>query len=158
MPRLSDTDRFEASFDKRGPDECWPWSRSGVRDYGRILFNGQRQLAHRVAYELATGSPPADDVEVCHHCDNPACVNPSHLFLGTHADNMRDAAVKGRMRPNPSRGEASSRAKLRADDVRAIRSIRSAEGLSHAVLARRFGVCEQSIKFILDGKTWRSVQ
>lgn len=120
----------------------------------------QRASATRASGRLRGGYRVApDNVEVCHRCDNPACVNPAHLFLGTHTDNMRDAAQKGRLvHSAPLRGECAPNAKLRADDVREIRRIRAADGTSHAALARKYGVSEHSIKLVLDRKTWRSVQ
>jgi hypothetical protein len=90
--------RFWAKVDKRGPDECWPWI--GAKNpfgYGKIS-NGKRGVqakAHRVAYEIAVGLPPGDLV-VRHKCDNPPCVNPSHLEAGTQADNVHDMVSRGR--------------------------------------------------------------
>lgn len=86
--------RFEQHVDKSG--ECWIWtgpiSPSG---YGRASRGTKKLRAHRAAYELYVG-PITDGLHVLHKCDNPACVNPAHLFLGTHLDNMRDMEAKGR--------------------------------------------------------------
>lgn len=75
---------------------CWLWQGAPTSGgYGRFWFDGVRKLAHRAAYEIFKGDIP-EDMCVCHKCDNPLCVNPKHLFLGTHSDNMRDMGNKGR--------------------------------------------------------------
>jgi hypothetical protein len=90
--------RFWAKVDRRGPDECWPWLGAYARrGYGRIFVAGGTRIATRVALVLA-GRQPAARQLACHSCDNPSCVNPTHLWWGSYTENAQDAAKKGRTR------------------------------------------------------------
>ncbi len=107
-------------------------------------------MAHRLSWELHFG-PIAEDMFVCHHCDNPACVRPDHLFLGTPRENSLDAAGKGRM----ACGERVGSATLTEQQVIEIR--RRAKIERQSVLAREFGVTQTAIMFIVNRRTWKHV-
>jgi len=123
-----------------GPDACWPWLASTAKGYGQIKDGVRMRKAHRVAYALAHGAAPSE-LFVCHRCDNPKCVNPAHLFLGTNSDNQLDSSAKGRH--GAIKGEAHVNAKLSNDDVAIIKSLRGK--VTQRELATRFGVCQMRI-------------
>lgn len=146
--------RFWPKVDVRGADECWEWMASKTsQGYGCIWSGGRygkNILTHRVSWELHNGSIP-DGLCVLHHCDNRACVNPRHLFLGTYADNTHDMMAKGRsIHP---RGEAGGKAKLTERKIHEIRALLAC-GLSLRVIGRRYGVNHKSIYSIKIGRNW----
>ena len=151
-------DRFWAKVARRGPEECWLWmAYLNNTGYGNIKHGGREGrmlLSHRVSYELHFGPIPVG-MCVCHRCDNPACVNPSHLFLGTHAENMADRNTKGRA-AGPL-GESNRRSKLRESDIRDIRHMR-ASGFTQQALAERFDISQTNVSSIVRGKTWGHVK
>lgn len=124
-------DRFLSKVDQSG--DCWTWSASKMKNgYGRFgVSKGVIRFAHRVSHELFIGPIPSGSF-VLHRCDNPSCVNPAHLFLGTHADNMIDMKRKGRS----LRGARNPACKF-SDDLAA--SVRAAQG-TVASIAAKFGV------------------
>lgn len=90
------TERFNSKFEKRGSDECWPWTAGlAPNGYGKFWLNGKTLGAHRISYLIHCGPIPEDKV-ICHKCDNKKCVNPSHLFLGSMKDNIQDCVKKKR--------------------------------------------------------------
>ncbi len=126
-------------------DGCWNWTGShDCHGYGTITNMGHRIAAHRVSWKIHFGEIPIG-LYVLHRCDNRPCVNPSHLFLGTHQDNMDDMKAKGR---------AHRPCKLTAENVAEIRHHR-AVGTRCVDLASRFGVSKQNISDILHGRSWR---
>ena len=87
-----------AKIQQRGPSDCWEWTACKDKDgYGKFQYCGSPSMAHRVVWEFTRGKIPGG-LNVCHHCDNPSCCNPNHLFLGTDRDNMRDKVNKHRLR------------------------------------------------------------
>lgn len=145
-------DRFLSYVDKREDDECWPWT--GGRDsggYGEFRVEGKIMRAHRVAYIAHGKGDPAGTV-VRHTCDNRGCVNPRHLLIGTHADNMRDRGERQRQ----AHGEGHGHARLTADIVIEARSRRS-RGESVTALARKYGISRPTLSRAIYGDTWKHV-
>lgn len=134
-------------------DECWEWQGALARGYGRLYVGNRVRQAHRLAYELFVG-PIELGLSVCHHCDNRACVNPAHLFLGTQADNMADMAKKGR-RCN-RKGSANPRALLDEIAVAEIRRRYAGNHGEQVALAREFGVTRHVIYDIVHNRRWRT--
>lgn len=161
---------FWSRVDKSsGEDGCWEWTGAHFSNgRGSFRLRGKNMLAHRVAYEYANG-PIHDGLLVCHHCDNGGCVNPSHLFLGTYADNSRDAVQKGRQargdrhgtRVHPEstgRGERNGMSKLTAQDVLAIRSLYASGLVSQTALAETFGVDQAQVWRIVRYRNWVHIE
>lgn len=146
--------RFWALVDKTGP--CWLWTGTKHNGYGKFeAVCGQQCWAHRLAWELTNGLIP-DGLFVCHDCpdgDNPSCCNPSHMFLGTHRDNVADAVEKQQHR----RGEAHMSAILDEAKVRAMRDQYEAGGVSVKRLALENGVCYTAAYRAISRETWKHV-
>jgi hypothetical protein len=144
--------------DERGPDECWPWLayRAG-RGYGKFgISYGVMVLAHRLAYEFRVGKIPAG-LFVCHHCDNPPCCNPRHLYAGTHQDNVRDMVSRGRGHGPGLRGEDVGRAILTEAQVVQIREGYTGRRGEQSDLARKYGVTPGAIWRIVHRRNWTHV-
>ena len=130
---------------------CWIWLGASSKGYGQVSKVGEMLYAHRVAFEAFVGPIP-DGMDVLHTCDTPSCVNPDHLTVGSHADNMADMVAKGR---SPRMiGENHHQAKLTWGDVENIRIRHAAGGETFASLGREFSVNECSISRIVKGKSW----
>jgi hypothetical protein len=157
------SERFVRYYQPGDPAECWPWLGTTDRDgYGVIGDERRRQLrAHRVSYERFHGVVVPAGNYVLHSCDNPVCVNPHHLRVGSLADNSADKVARGRQ----PRGAASGVAKLTEDDVREIRRLaeghvsngRWSTGTTFRAIARRFGVTPTNVGDIVKGKIWKHV-
>lgn len=139
--------------DRKKDFECWEWlgSKQGV-GYGTYVFCGASLKAHRVSWELNRGPIPKC-MQVCHKCDNPGCVNPNHLFIGSHADNMRDKIEK--QRANCLKGENHPLAKLNKSKVVHIRREYEKGGVTQTELAERYNINFRSIHNIVNQKSWK---
>tara|TARA_Y100000310_G_scaffold296274_1_gene328390 strand:+ start:228 stop:704 length:477 start_codon:yes stop_codon:yes gene_type:complete len=135
---------------------CWEWQASKKKfGYGQF-GNPYHETAHRVAYEMFVGMVP-DGKCVLHTCDNPSCVNPTHLWIGTQAENIADMMSKGRQRTGDVRGEKNGQARLRVEDVREIRR-RAKDGETHRALAQAFGLSHSAVVTnIVNRKRWKSI-
>jgi len=141
--------RFWAKVQVGSPEECWLWTAYTDRDgYGRFSVRGRKLRAHRVAVRL-DGRYPTGKI-VRHTCDNPGCVNPSHLQLGTQRENMRDRDERGRQ----PRGARNGQSRLSRDDVKAIRR----DDRPAKELAARYDTTASNVREIRTRRTWRHLE
>lgn len=147
----ADIERFYRRFDRRGPDECWPWNYvKGHAGHGRMWAGGRNTLASHIALHL-DGRPRAGGLAALHSCDNPECVNPRHLRWGTQLENIADRVSRGRNR-SPT-GEDSGRSKLSYEQVLMIIS----DNRSSRFIANDYGISRSMVCRIKSGKAWRHV-
>lgn len=157
MSNTAIEDRFWSKVDKSG--DCWLWTAAKTFEggYGQLGIGGKLVLTHRLVYEMTYGPIPAS-LMVLHRCDNPSCVRPEHLFLGTAKDNARDMALKGRtwQQQHPERvkrGGKHGNAKFTDDQVLTIREA-FASGVGMEELARQWGVTPTTIARMISGEGW----
>ena len=145
--------RFKEKYKINPNTGCWEWVSSLTKKgYGDFHYEGRTRLAHRVAMELYLNINPGE-LHVCHSCDNPRCVNPKHLFLGTNHDNHKDMKQKGRQ----ARGTRLPQAKLTEKQVREIRAALQRGTLSQKEIGNLFGVHQVTINDINLNKSWRHI-
>lgn len=143
-------ERFDEKVDRSG--SCWIWKASKNQyGYGTFYWRPDKPgyLAHRFSYEREYGRV-YPDLDVCHRCDNPACVRPTHLFVGTAKDNLQDSKAKGRN----NRGSRNGRAKLTEVEVSRIRALAH---LPRKKLAKMFDIGECNLSDILNRKIWTHI-
>lgn len=144
--------RFLDKVDQTG--DCWEWQGyRSPRGYGQVRRAGQSHLTHRYSYEQHVGPIPSG-LQVCHRCDNPSCVNPEHLFLGTQRDNMQDMYRKGRQ--GTFKGGLNGKAVL-TDSLAYQIYTRAKAGEGSSALAREFGVTPSTVSDIKHGRVWSHV-
>lgn len=154
-------ERFWEKVDKQGPEECWEWQaathRHGYGAFGVGGRDGKMARAHRISYKLHKGPIP-DGCYVLHHCDNPPCVNPDHLYVGTQTDNMQDAVERDRGVGSPGMpGETHPQAKVTEADVREMRQRYEEEPVSQYDLADQYGLTQSTVSDILRREIWDHV-
>jgi len=153
MRRIEPTaDRFFRKAEPVTESGCWLWTAYiNHLGYGKFQLKGKWRNANRVCWELINGPIP-DGMDVLHKCDIRCCVNPNHLFLGTHTDNMQDMIAKGRA---PRRdGEHNGNAKITREQAEEIRALYAPRKTSASKLGRSFGLSESSVLSIIKRKSW----
>jgi len=150
--------RFWRFVNKKSESECWEWQGQILSSgYGRISL-GAKSLgsegAHRVSWKLFNKADIPDGMFVMHKCDNPSCVNPHHLSIGTPKENTQDMIAKGRKRVVSPKGEGNGKSLLDEEKIRLIRS----STLSHAAIARELGVSPNCVRGVRIGRTWTHVK
>ena len=150
-------ERFWEKVDKKSDEECWNWIAFKNSDgYGKFrLYKDQDMItAHRTSWILHYGNVP-NGLQVLHHCDNPSCVNPKHLFLGTHQDNMNDMYKK--KRHGNFKGENNKNSKLKEVEVQEIRRLYATGKIFQRELVSMFKVSTIQIKAIINKRSWRHI-
>lgn len=146
-------ERYLAKVDRRGPDECWPWTAACFeKGYGAFRLGDKQLKAHRFGFQTFVGPIPDGHI-ICHTCDNPPCQNPGHWFSGTTRDNAIDRKTKGRGATGTRNGGWTT-ARHTAEDVRNMRLL-GLQGVTQAEIARRYDTHQSDVSAILLRKTWK---
>jgi len=149
MRGLSLKERFYSKFIINNENGCWEWAANRYpKGYGCFKLNGKSNVAHRISYEIHVGKIQ-DKMVICHKCDNPCCVNPDHLFMGTQKQNLLDRDIKGRS----IIGEKNGRCILNEKDIPIIKSL-LLEKVDQRDIAKQFGVAQTTISSIKLNKSW----
>lgn len=133
---------------------CWEWQKSKSKQgYGQCGFLGKVHLAHRISWKVFNGDL-YPNILVLHKCDNPSCVNPEHLFLGTDKDNVMDSILKNRF--HRAKGEQHHFSKYSTAQIREARLLKE-KGLTYRVISEKTGIALKSLSGIINRKAWKSV-
>jgi len=143
-------ERFESKFSKTSG--CWVWENAKTRGYGVLNVEGKVEYAHRLSWQFYCGDIPTG-MYILHHCDNRPCVNPEHLFLGTHHANMVDMRAKGRGKNPVYHGEGHPSTRLTNEKVLAIRLDKRVQ----TVIARDYGISQTHVSDIKLHKIWKHI-
>jgi hypothetical protein len=137
--------------------DCWLWNGATTNfGHGRIKINNKFFSVHRLSYIIHIGKIPKE-LFVCHHCDNPSCINPQHLFIGTRSDNMKDAYNKGRLKIPHNKGENVPGHILTEKDVKKIIKIKHTQKITDSELGKKFRVARQTINGIINNEKWKHI-
>lgn len=135
-------------------ESCWIWNGATIRGYGRfIIVPAITTGTHRISWAIHNGGEIADNLVVCHKCDNPSCVNPEHLFLATQSENVADKVKKGRHYVN----KKHCNSKLTPAQISEIRNSYKPRFTTQRFLAEKYGVSRENIHYILKGKSWKNL-
>lgn len=152
-----DVERFWSKVDKSGgEDACWVWQGGKAnKGYGAFKLDGKQMNASRIAWILTNGQIESG-LQVCHHCDNPPCCNPRHLFLGTPKENSQDMSRKGRFVVPGLRGEQVVTHKLTSEQVREIRQRYANGEVTYRMIVKEYSISQTQVGRIIKGEAWKN--
>jgi hypothetical protein len=147
------SERLAKWIDRSSPDGCWPWFGYNTKGYGRVTIHRKIHSATRLILEEKLGRPLRPGMFACHHCDNPPCCRPDHLFEGSSLENNRDRARKGRSQDQW--GENNPSVRLTAAQVQEMRALYAGGGISQQALGAKYGIGQGAVSGIVLRRTWR---